>query len=104
VDSKLVLMVRDLESEAEQTLREAKEQAAGIGRDSERERARLAEKTQANTKREAAELIKSSRQKTQEDLERNRAEEKVSLDALLHRAETRLEKASRLILDRLGKL
>jgi F0F1-type ATP synthase membrane subunit b/b' len=104
MDSKLVSMVNDLESEAERVLQEARDQAAATQRKGESDRARLAEEKLAGAKREAERLVQSSRQKTLEDLDRRRADEKASLGNLLHRAEARLEKASRLILDRLGKL
>ncbi len=104
MDSKLVSIVRDLESEAERILQEARDQAASIQREGEGNRALLAGQKQAEAKQEAEQLIQSSRGKTQEDLERNRAAAKESLTALLHRAESRLEKASSLVLDKLGKL
>jgi vacuolar-type H+-ATPase subunit E/Vma4 len=104
MDSKLVSIVSDLESEVERVLQEAGDQAAAIQRKSESDRAQLAEQKLTEAKREAEQLLQSSRQKALEDMERRRADEKASLGSLLHRAEARLEKASRLILDRLGKL
>ena len=103
VDSKLVSVVRDLESEAERILREANDQAATIRRDSESSSARLAEQKHTASRREAEDLRRRSHTKTQEDLEQSRAREKAALGALLHRAETRLEKAVQLILEKLGK-
>jgi hypothetical protein len=104
VESKLVSMVRSLEKEAERILQEGKDQAAGIKKESESNRVRRTEQEQAIAKREAERLVQSSRRKTQEESERRRAESKAALDTLLHRAEARLDKASRLILDRLEKL
>ena len=103
MDSKLVSIVRELENEAERILQEGKGQAAGIQRENADSRARLVEQKQAGAKREAEQLIQDTRGKTQEQMERSRVEAKAALAALLRRAEARLEKASRLILDRLGK-
>jgi vacuolar-type H+-ATPase subunit H len=104
VDSKLISLVNDLESEAERHLQEARDQSVSIQRESERSRARLNEEKQKAAKLEAEQLLLSSRQNTREEMELRRAEQKASLSALLHRGEARLEKASKLILDRLGKL
>jgi cell division septum initiation protein DivIVA len=104
LDSKLVSIVNELESEAEQILQEARQQAAEVQREAQAARSRRAEQAREDAKREAERLVRSSRQKTEEDLERSRGEAKTALDALLHRAEVRLKEASRLILARLGKL
>lgn len=104
MDSKLVSMVRDLESEAERIVQEARDQAATIQIDRERSRARLAEEELSRAQHEAEQLRQSTRQKTQEEMERSRAAEQSSLNTLLHRGEERLARASKLILDRLGKL
>ena len=104
MDSKLVSLVSDLESEAERILEEAKDQATGIQQKNANRRASLSEEKLANAKHEAEQLVQSSGKKTQEDMERSRGEAKAKLNALLRQAEARLEKASGLILDRLGKL
>jgi vacuolar-type H+-ATPase subunit H len=103
VDSKLVSVVRDLESEAERILEEARKQSDAIRRDCKSGNTRLIDEKQAAAKREAAELLKRSGVGTQAELEQSRARQKTVLDTLLHRAEARLEKAAKLILDTLGK-
>lgn len=103
MDSKLVSMVRNLEDEAERSLAEAKDRASVILRENKSSQERLAQESEAKAKNEAEQLLQASRKKTQEDMERISAEAKASMVALLRRAEARLEKASRLILDRLGK-
>lgn len=103
MDSKLVSIVRNLETEAERMLQEARDQAVAIRQESECSSARLVEEKQTAVRLEAEDLLRRSRTKTQEDLEQSRAREKVALGALLHRAETRVEKAVHLILDKLGK-
>jgi F0F1-type ATP synthase membrane subunit b/b' len=104
LNSRLVSIVSELESEAERILQEAKKQAAEIRQAGESARARLNEKMKADAKREAQQLLQSTLQQTQNDIELSRAEAKESIAALLHRAEARLEKGSKLILDKLGKL
>jgi vacuolar-type H+-ATPase subunit E/Vma4 len=103
VDSKLVSVVRDLESEAERILQEARQQADAIRRESKSGNTRLLDAKQAAAEREAADLLKRSDAGTQAELEQSRARHKAALDTLLHRAEARLEKAAKLILDTLGK-
>ena len=103
MDSKLISVVRDLESEAELVLQNARDQASEIVKHTGIEAARLAEDAKASAQREAERILREGLEQTKRDLEEKRVGQKALLDALLRRASGRLEKAVELILDRLGK-
>jgi V/A-type H+-transporting ATPase subunit G/H len=103
VDSKLISVVRDLESEAERILQEARDQASAILKEKETAVTRLAADARASAQREAEKLLRETREQTEREVRQKRAAGESVLQDLVGRANGRQEKAVQLILDRLGK-